>query len=83
MERSVDLVVALLAVLKAGAFYLPLHSGYPLERKQWIVDETSAPVLLADTAMRGRGLPDSTLPPTPSGCRCCTADAPSSPPKAT
>ncbi|WP_031498918.1 AMP-binding protein, partial [Streptomyces bicolor] len=59
MERSVDLVVALLAVLKAGAFYLPLHSGYPLERMRWIVDETSAPVLLADTAMRGRGLPDA------------------------
>lgn len=57
MERSVDLVVALLAVLKAGAFYLPLHSGYPLERMQWIVDETSAPVLLTDAAMRGRGLP--------------------------
>ncbi|MGV4989153.1 non-ribosomal peptide synthetase, partial [Streptomyces sp. NRAIS4] len=57
MERSVDLVVALLAVLKAGAFYLPLHSGYPLERMQWIVDETSAPVLLTDRAMRGRGLP--------------------------
>ncbi|MEU8795858.1 AMP-binding protein, partial [Streptomyces sp. NPDC048643] len=57
MERSVDLVVALLAVLKAGAFYLPLHSGYPLERMQWIVDETSAPVLLTDRAMRDRGLP--------------------------
>ncbi|MGV5039027.1 amino acid adenylation domain-containing protein [Streptomyces sp. NRAIS4] len=57
MERSVDLVVALLAVLKAGAFYLPLHSGYPLERMQWIVDETSAPVLLTDAAMRGRGVP--------------------------
>ncbi|WP_329298196.1 amino acid adenylation domain-containing protein [Streptomyces sp. NBC_00659] len=57
MERSVDLVVALLAVLKAGAFYLPLHSGYPLERMQWIVDETSAPVLLTDRAMRGRGVP--------------------------
>ncbi|MFF0143405.1 amino acid adenylation domain-containing protein [Streptomyces sp. NPDC005227] len=57
MERSVDLVVALLAVLKAGAFYLPLHSGYPLERMQWIVDETAAPVLLTDRAMRARGLP--------------------------
>nr|WP_156164311.1 non-ribosomal peptide synthetase [Streptacidiphilus albus] len=57
MERSVDLVVALLAVLKAGAFYLPLHSGSPLERMQWIVDETCAPVLLADAATRGRGLP--------------------------
>ncbi|MFD9493507.1 amino acid adenylation domain-containing protein [Streptomyces sp. NPDC060005] len=59
MERSVDLVVALLAVLKAGAFYLPLHSGYPLERMQWIVDETSAPVLLTDQAMRDRGLPNT------------------------
>ncbi|WP_327358870.1 non-ribosomal peptide synthetase [Streptomyces sp. NBC_01304] len=57
MERSVDLVVALLAVLKSGAFYLPLHSGYPLERMQWIVDETSAPVLLTDRVMRERGLP--------------------------
>ncbi|MFJ8996720.1 amino acid adenylation domain-containing protein [Streptomyces sp. NPDC102279] len=57
MERSVDLVVALLAVLKAGAFYLPLHSGYPLDRMQWIVDETAAPVLLTDRAMRDRGLP--------------------------
>ncbi|WP_448321909.1 amino acid adenylation domain-containing protein, partial [Streptomyces sp. CO7] len=59
MERSVDLVVALLAVLKAGAFYLPLHSGSPLERMQWIVDETAAPVLLTDAAMRGRGLPSA------------------------
>ncbi|MFD6751009.1 non-ribosomal peptide synthetase, partial [Streptomyces anthocyanicus] len=59
MERSVDLVVALLAVLKAGGFYLPLHSGYPLERMQWIVDETSAPVLLTDRAMRDRGLPNT------------------------
>ncbi|WP_199819375.1 non-ribosomal peptide synthetase, partial [Streptomyces sp. NRRL S-378] len=57
MERSVDLVVALLAVLKAGGFYLPLHSDSPRERMQWIVDETSAPVLLTDTGMRGRGLP--------------------------
>ncbi|WP_448322096.1 AMP-binding protein, partial [Streptomyces sp. CO7] len=59
MERSVDLVVALLAVLKSGAFYLPLHSGSPLERMQRIMDETSAPVLLTDAAMRGRGLPSA------------------------
>uniref|UniRef100_UPI00131C8A73 AMP-binding protein n=1 Tax=Streptomyces sp. NRRL S-378 TaxID=1463904 RepID=UPI00131C8A73 len=57
MERSVDLVVALLAVLKSGGFYLPLHTGSPLERMQWILDETSAPVLLTDTRMRERGLP--------------------------
>src|SRR3954471_24516516 len=57
MERSVDLVVALLAVLKAGAFYVPLHSAFPLERMEWILDDTAAPVLLTDRGMRGRGLP--------------------------
>jgi len=57
MERSVDVVVALLAVLKAGGCYLPLHSSYPLERMQWIMDESGGPVLLADRAMRERGLP--------------------------
>jgi amino acid adenylation domain-containing protein len=57
LERSIDVVVAALAVLKAGGFYLPLHSAYPLERMQWIMDESGAPVLLADAAMAARGLP--------------------------
>jgi amino acid adenylation domain-containing protein len=57
MERSADVVVALLAVLKAGACYLPLHSAYPLERMQWIMDHAGRPVLLADDFMRRRGLP--------------------------
>ncbi|WP_433241263.1 non-ribosomal peptide synthetase [Streptosporangium sp. CA-135522] len=57
MERSVEVVVAILGIVKAGAFYMPLHSAYPLERMQWIVDHTASPVLLADEVMRGRGLP--------------------------
>ncbi|MEV8632055.1 non-ribosomal peptide synthetase [Streptosporangium sp. NPDC051023] len=57
MERSADMVVAILAVLKTGAFYLPLHTAHPLERMQWIMDHAGGPVLLADEAMRGRGLP--------------------------
>lgn len=43
MERSPDTVVAILAALKAGAFYLPLHSAYPLERMQQIMDRASSP----------------------------------------
>lgn len=57
MDRSVELVVALLAVLKAGACYLPLHSAYPMERMQWIVDSCDRPVLLTDSATLHRGLP--------------------------
>ena len=32
MERSADLVIALLAVVKAGAAYVPVDAGYPAER---------------------------------------------------
>jgi amino acid adenylation domain-containing protein len=58
MQRSVDVVVAILGVVKAGAFYLPLHDSYPLERMQWIVDQSGAPVLLADEVTVERGLPE-------------------------
>ena len=46
MERSVDLVVALLAVLKAGAAYVPLDGTYPAERLKFILQDSRAAVLL-------------------------------------
>ncbi|MFF4492407.1 AMP-binding protein, partial [Streptomyces sp. NPDC001544] len=57
MERSVDTVVAIVAVLKAGGAYLPLHVGLPVERMEWIVGEAGASVVVADRVMAGRGLP--------------------------
>jgi amino acid adenylation domain-containing protein len=57
-ERSVEMVASILAIVKAGGLYLPLHSAYPLQRLQWIADSVGKPVLLADAIMRERGLPD-------------------------
>jgi len=57
LERSIDLVVAILATAKSGAAYVPVHEGYPTDRRQWVVDHSAAVVLLADTAMRDGGLP--------------------------
>lgn len=57
MERSANVVVAILAAVKAGGFYLPLHDAYPTKRMQWITDNAGGPVLLTDEAMRARGLP--------------------------
>ncbi len=57
LERSIDLVVAILATVKSGAGYVPVHEGYPADRRQWVVDHSAAAVLLADTAMRDGGLP--------------------------
>jgi amino acid adenylation domain-containing protein len=46
MERSLDLPIALMAVLKAGGAYLPLDPAYPRERLAFILEETRAPVIL-------------------------------------
>ncbi|MFI7352286.1 amino acid adenylation domain-containing protein, partial [Streptomyces sp. NPDC049936] len=39
LERSVDLVVALLGVWKAGGAYVPLDPSYPVERVGWVVGD--------------------------------------------
>ncbi|NEQ07639.1 MAG: amino acid adenylation domain-containing protein [Moorea sp. SIO4E2] len=46
IERSIELVIAVLAVLKAGAIYVPLDPRLPLARARWILDETRARTLL-------------------------------------
>ncbi|HKU72447.1 MAG TPA: amino acid adenylation domain-containing protein [Pyrinomonadaceae bacterium] len=46
MERSLEMLVALLGALKAGAAYLPLDPSYPRERLSLILDEAAVPVLL-------------------------------------
>ncbi|HEX9668823.1 MAG TPA: AMP-binding protein, partial [Thermoanaerobaculia bacterium] len=46
LERSLELPVALLAALKAGAAYLPLDPGYPRERLAFMLDESRAAVVL-------------------------------------
>jgi len=44
-ERNADLIVALLAILKAGGSYVPLDPSYPPERLAWMLED-SAPVAL-------------------------------------
>jgi amino acid adenylation domain-containing protein len=46
LERSADLMVALLAVLEAGGAYLPLDPGYPAERLRLMLEDAHAPLLL-------------------------------------
>jgi amino acid adenylation domain-containing protein len=48
MERSADVVVAVLAVLKAGGFYVPVPAGFPPARVRWVLERAGVRVLLAD-----------------------------------
>ncbi|WP_433125155.1 amino acid adenylation domain-containing protein [Micromonospora sp. CA-240977] len=62
LDRSVDLVVALLAVLKSGAAYLPLDHTHPAERIQGMLDDAAPALLLSTTTVLDR-LP-AQRPPT-------------------
>ncbi|MEV0604832.1 amino acid adenylation domain-containing protein [Polymorphospora rubra] len=57
LPRSVDLIVAELAVLKAGAAYLPLDVDYPADRIAYMLAD-AAPVCLLTTTDLAAGVPD-------------------------
>ncbi|SEH00067.1 amino acid adenylation domain-containing protein [Nonomuraea solani] len=61
MERSPDLVVALLAVLKAGGCYVPLDPGQPPARLEWLLADSGARVVL--TSLDESGGPAFEGPP--------------------
>src|SRR6185295_4756304 len=51
MERSAEMVVAILATLKAGGAYVPLDASTPFERLAYILDDALAPVLLTQESL--------------------------------
>ena len=57
LERSVDMIVAILGVLKAGGAYLPLDPDYPSERLKFMLADTQAPVVLTQKKL-AVSLPD-------------------------
>ncbi|MFJ2192252.1 amino acid adenylation domain-containing protein [Kitasatospora sp. NPDC087861] len=54
LPRSADLVVALLAVARTGAAYVPLDPDYPADRIGYILDHAAPSALVTDTATAGR-----------------------------
>jgi amino acid adenylation domain-containing protein len=52
VERSVELVVGILGVLKAGAAYVPLDPHYPSERLSHMLEDSAVPVLLTQQEFR-------------------------------
>jgi len=52
MERSIDMTVGLLGILKTGAAYVPLDPSYPTKRFAFILNDTKAPVLLTQARLQ-------------------------------
>jgi amino acid adenylation domain-containing protein len=54
VERSLEMVIGLLGVLKAGAAYVPIDPGYPEERVAFMLADSAASALLTQTALLAR-----------------------------
>ena len=57
LERGFDAIVAVLAVLKAGAAYVPLAPAYPSQRLAWLLDDCAPAVVLTQASLRARLAP--------------------------
>ncbi|MBA4143018.1 MAG: amino acid adenylation domain-containing protein [Nitrosospira sp.] len=67
VERSIDMVVGLLAILKAGGVYIPLEPEYPQERLNYMVADSAIGLLLTQS-------PIKSLIPVPAPCRVLELD---------
>lgn len=68
LDRSADLIVAILGILKAGGAYLPLDPAYPKERLAFMLSDSRAPVLVTQRSRI------SDLPETPVKLVCIDGD---------
>jgi amino acid adenylation domain-containing protein len=53
MQRSIDMIVALLAVHKAGAAYLPLDPAFPADRLAFMIEDSQTRIIIADSELTG------------------------------
>jgi amino acid adenylation domain-containing protein len=61
LARTPELIVALLAVMKAGGAYLPIDRDLPAERQAFMLRDAQPTVLLTEEALRG-ALPETDVP---------------------
>ncbi|UCH96821.1 MAG: AMP-binding protein, partial [Candidatus Aminicenantes bacterium] len=54
VERSLEMIVGILAILKSGSAYLPMDPRYPEERVKYILKDSDAKTLVIDTGLPGK-----------------------------
>ena len=53
VEPSVDMIIAIMGILKAGGSYVPLDPSYPSERLGYMVDDAGIRIVLTEEELRG------------------------------
>jgi amino acid adenylation domain-containing protein len=68
VERSLEMIVGLLGILKSGGAYVPIDPSYPADRVVFMLTDANAPVILTQKALREK------LPPTSARIICLDSD---------
>lgn len=53
-ERSMEMIVGILAILKAGGAYLPIDPGYPADRISYMLEDSGAGILVTQESLSGK-----------------------------
>lgn len=61
VERSLDTLIGMLAIMKAGGAYLPLEGEQPRQRLAAIMDETDAPVVITQSSLKDQFLAETQI----------------------
>ena len=61
-NRSIELIVSLLAVLKAGGAYVPLDPGYPRERLDFLLEDSKPTMILTHSSLATEVLAECRVP---------------------
>ena len=61
LERSLDMVVGILAVMKAGGAYVPMDPGYPAERFKHILTDTDANLIITQSHLITKLIPVTSI----------------------
>jgi amino acid adenylation domain-containing protein len=69
IERSLDMAVGILGIMKAGSAYMPLDPAYPRERLSYLLDDAGAAILLTQEKLA------ASLPQTRAKVVCLDRDA--------
>ena len=68
MERSLEMVIAILSVLKAGAAYVPIDPAYPTDRVSFMLSDSGAEMVLTQSHLQ------EDLPPCSARVRCVDSE---------
>ena len=54
LDRSIELIISILAIAKCNCIYVPLDPNYPIQRISYLLDDSGACILLANSLNSNR-----------------------------